>query len=162
MHVLRVALSVVVASSIVGAPHASRAAPPETVCTLSAAADGTCDASSLPSRQDQSSATPATATAAPARRRDSLKNGAIIGGVIGFALGLVAAGISDCPGDDPSGSCPAARAGGVIVSTALWTGIGIGFDALVADRTAGIATPPTQRGRTRRFPRPSVAMTVRW
>ena len=159
MPVLRVALSVVVASAIVGVPQTSRADPSETACTLSAAVDGTCETPSLARFQDRPTApTPL----APSKRRDSLKNGAIIGGAIGFAIGLVAAGISDCPGDDPSGSCPASRAGALVVSTAVWTGIGIGLDALVADRTAAIATPPARRGRTRQLPRPSGAMTFRW
>ena len=82
--------------------------------------------------------------------------------VLLLGLGLVAAGISDCPGSDPGGSCPAARAGGLVVSTAVWTGIGIGVDALVADRTSAIAIPPARRGRTRQFPRPPLAVTVRW
>ena len=162
MPALRVALSVLVATAIVAAPRVSSADPPETACTLSAAADGACEATSLRRLQDPSPATPATPPASSGKRRDSLKNGAIIGGAIGFALGLVAAGISDCPGDDASGSCPAARVGGLVLSTAVWAGIGIGFDALVADRTAAIATPPTRRGRSRQLPRPAVAMTVRW
>src|SRR5688572_25719736 len=123
MPALRVALSVLVVTAIAGAPGASSADAGETACTLSAAVDGTCEAAALARLQDPSPAPPATTPAAPGKRRDSLKNGAIIGGAIGFALGLVAAGIADCPGDDASGSCPAARVGGLLVSTAVWAGI---------------------------------------
>ena len=131
-------------------------------CSLREAAEGTCDEAVTARLQDPAPAAPATPP--PTKRRDSLKNGAIIGGAIGLAIGLVAAGISDCPGDDPGGSCPAARAGGVVVSTAVWAGIGIGLDALVTDRTHAIAPSASHtRNRSRTLPpRPSLAMRVRW
>ena len=157
-----------VAAGLMCPPHAS--AEPATACSLralvdssavarSAKVDGTCDQADLARWQDPAATAPATPP--PAKRRDSLKNGAIIGGVIGFALGLVASGIADCPGDDPSGSCPAARVGGVVVSTAFWAGIGIGLDALVTDRTNAVAPPP-RPARGRALPPPSLRMTLRW
>src|SRR5687767_14202605 len=47
------------------------------------------------------------------RRGDSLKNGALIGLGIGTGMGLLAAGISDCP-ENPSGSCPGFRVAGAL------------------------------------------------
>ena len=141
-------------------PTQASAASAIAPCSLRAAVEGTCDDAGLARLQEPA---PAPATAAPAKKRDSLRNGAIIGGAIGLAIGIVASGIADCPGDDPSGSCPAARVGGVVVSTALWAGVGIGLDALVTDRTNAVASPARPaRGRMRPLPPPSLRMTLRW
>src|SRR5262245_34348864 len=53
------------------------------------------------------------------QKRDSLKNGALIGAVVGLAMGFVTAGISDCPGDEPGGSCGAFRAVAVVTSVGM-------------------------------------------
>ena len=153
-----------VVTAIVSTLRVGAAEPPPPACSLKAAASGTCGAASLDRWQDSAAPAPASAPTAPARRRDSLKNGAIIGGAIGFALGLIGSSIADCPGDDPSGSCPAARVGGVVLSTAIWSGIGVGVDALVADRTMALSPLATPgRARTRALPpRPSLAMRLRW
>ena len=124
------------AAGLVGAPRVA-AEPATAVCSLRAAVEGTCDEAALARLQEPVS--PAPASPPTTKRRDSLKNGAIIGGAIGLALGLIGSGIADCPGDDPSGSCPGARVGGVVLSTAIWAGIGVGVDALVANRTSDCA-----------------------
>ena len=69
MPALRVALSVLVATAIVAAPRVSSADPPEAACTLSAAADGAGEATSLRRLQDPS---PATPPASSGKRRASL------------------------------------------------------------------------------------------
>jgi hypothetical protein len=89
-------------------------------------------------------------------RGDSLRNGALIGGVMGVGMGLIAAGISDCPGDDPGGSCPGFRAAALLGSTGVYAGIGAGVDALVVGRTTLYEVPtapprsaaPSYRGGT--------------
>lgn len=156
----RFAIAFAVATGLLGTSRVT-AEPAAYACSLRAAFEGTCVAAAT--ARLQAPAPPATATP-PAKRRDSLKNGAIIGGSIGLALGLLASGISDCPGDNPSGSCPAARVGGVVVSTAVWAGIGIGLDALVTDRTHAVGPPASRlRNRLRTLPpRPSLAMRLRW
>jgi hypothetical protein len=75
------------------------------------------------------------------KRGDSLRNGAIIGALVGVGLGVLVAGMSDCPGDDPGGSCPAARAVGFLVSTGVYAAIGTGIDALVVGRTTLYKAP---------------------
>lgn len=67
------------------------------------------------------------------RKGDSLKNGAIIGAVIGLGGGLLSAGLADCPGS--SSSCPGAKIVGVALSSAIYAAIGIGIDAAVSGRT---------------------------
>lgn len=162
MAIKQIVIAGAVAAVLAGASRVT-AQPSTGGCSLRAAADGSCGHAAMARLQDAAAASPPS-TQAPAKRRDSLKNGAIIGGAIGLGLGLVAAGISDCPGDDPSGSCPAARAGGVVLSTAFWAGIGIGLDALVTERTHALSPPasPT-RNRPRTLPpRPPLAMRLRW
>jgi hypothetical protein len=156
----RIICTAVVGAGLVCPPHASGAGPTAD-CSLRAAAQGACGERDLARLQDPATTTPAAPP--PTKRRDSLENGAIIGGAIGLALGLVASGIADCPGDDPSGSCPGARVGGVVISTAFWAGVGIGLDALVTDRTHAVAPPPRPaRVRTPALPPPSLRMTLRW
>jgi len=69
------------------------------------------------------------------QKRDSLRNGTLIGLAVGAAMGLLAAGISDCPGEDPGGSCAGVRATTVAVSMGVYTGLGAGIDALIRGRT---------------------------
>jgi hypothetical protein len=152
-------------TTVVSARPVIAAEVPDGSCALRAAAEGTCGEVRAARGQDPAPPPAAPAAPPPPRRRDSIRNGAIIGGVIGLAFGLLGSSIADCPGENPGGSCPGTRVGGVIVSTALWTGIGAGVDAMVTDRTTGAGLPGrgAPRGRMRALPpRPSVAMTVRW
>lgn len=98
------------------------------------------------------------------RRGDALRNGALIGAVVGAAMGVLAAGISDCPGSDPGGSCPATRATAVLVSTGVYAAIGTGIDALVVGRTTvyQAPTPPPSSARAPQGRRVAVTLSVRW
>jgi hypothetical protein len=102
------------------------------------------------------------------KRGDSLRNGALIGAIAGAAMGLLAGGISDCPGNDPGGSCPGTRAAIAFVSTAVYAGIGSGIDALIPGRTTLYSAPPrapSTGGRpTARLSggRATVSLTLRW
>ncbi len=74
--------------------------------------------------------------------RDSLRNGTVIGAIVGIAMGLVAAGISDCPGVNPGRSCAGFRAGTMALSVGTYTGLGAGIDALIRGRSTLYAAPP--------------------
>ena len=88
------------------------------------------------------------------RRGDSLKNGAIAGAVVGVAMGLLAGGISDCRTDSGYGSCGAGqRIGFAVGSTAIYTAIGVGIDALIQGRTVIYQAPPRSGG---------VSFSLRW
>ena len=68
------------------------------------------------------------------RRGDSLKNGMIIGAVVGLLGPLIA----DCPGTarvGRQGGCAGARVGYALGGMAIWAGIGAGIDALIPGRT---------------------------
>ena len=83
------------------------------------------------------------------KRGDPLRNGAIIGAVVGVAMGIITAGISDCPrGDHPGGGCPGSRAALFLVSTGIYSAIGTGIDALIpgADDAGRGAESPTGGG----------------
>lgn len=98
------------------------------------------------------------------KRGDSLRNGALIGAVVGAAMGLIFAGISDCPGNDPGGSCPGTRAAAFLLSTGVYAGIGTGIDALVVGRTT-LYEAPTAPSRSERTPyrgRAAINLSVRW
>jgi hypothetical protein len=75
------------------------------------------------------------------RRGDSLRNGAIAGAIVGAALGVLSAGISDCPGDESGDGCPGFRALAVPVSAALYAAVGTGIDALIPGRTTVYVAP---------------------
>ena len=103
------------------------------------------------------------------KRGDSLRNGAIIGAVVGVALGILTAGIADCPGDRTSDGCPGSRAALLLVSTGFYSAVGTGIDALIPGRTTlyeapkappaadrGGSTPPAFRGRA------ALNLRVRW
>jgi hypothetical protein len=98
------------------------------------------------------------------KRGDSLRNGARIGAIVGAAMGLIAAGISDCPGNDPGGSCPGTRAAGVLLSTGAYAAIGTGIDALVVGRTTLYEAPAASPRSARMPPRGRAAfnMVLRW
>ena len=97
------------------------------------------------------------------KRGDSKRNGAIIGGVIGAAIGALGMGMADCPGDG-GGRCPGFRTAGVLISTGFYAAIGAGIDALVVGRTTWYEAPAASR-RSARTPtrgRAAVSMTLRW
>jgi hypothetical protein len=103
------------------------------------------------------------------KRGDSLRNGAIIGAVVGVAMGIITAGISDCPGDRAGGGCPGSRAALFLVSTGVYSAIGTGIDALIPGRTtlykAPKAPPTAERGGAAPVPlRRGAALhvSVRW
>lgn len=103
------------------------------------------------------------------KRGDSLRNGALIGTVGGVVMGLLSAGLSDCPSDDPSGSCPGVRAALVLFSAGVYAAIGTAIDALRVGRTtlynapvvprssAGVESAPPPYGR-----RAALHLSVRW
>lgn len=67
------------------------------------------------------------------RRGDSLKNGALIGA----AVGVFTAFLSDCPrtGNSAGNGCAGARVAYLLGGSAIWAGIGAGIDALIPGRT---------------------------
>jgi hypothetical protein len=95
------------------------------------------------------------------KRGDSLRNGAIIGAVVGVAMGILTAGISDCPGDNPGGGCPGSRAALFLVSTGVYSAIGVGIDALIPGRTTLYEAPKAPSSANRRRSA-AVNLSVRW
>lgn len=98
------------------------------------------------------------------KRGDSLRNGALIGAIVGAGMGILAGGISDCPGTDPGGRCPGVRAAVFLFSTGVYTAIGTGIDALVVGRTT-LYEAPAGPPRARQAPSPrraTVNVNVRW
>src|SRR5262245_54333490 len=95
------------------------------------------------------------------RRGDSLKNGAWIGAALGVLFGSIAAGISDCPGDDPGGNCAGFRIGTFAGALGIYTAIGVGVDALIPGRTrifdAGRSTAAMSN-----LSGPQLAFRIRW
>jgi len=84
------------------------------------------------------------------RQGDSLKNGAIIGALIGAPLGVI-------------GSLFAGNIGPFLAATGGWMGIGIGLDALHQGRTpvySGVTTSTTPQASEGRGP--SVRFSVLW
>lgn len=81
------------------------------------------------------------------KRGDSLRNGALIGGALGLGLGILTGGISDCPGANASGPCPAFRAALVPVAALTYAALGAGVDALVQGRTTIYAAPTDRSAR---------------
>lgn len=91
------------------------------------------------------------------RRGDSLRNGVIAGAVFGAVMGVMSAGISDCPG---RGGCAGFRAAMVPLSTAFYAAIGTGIDAMIQGRTVIYQAPtlriaPAKDGA-------SIGLTLRW
>ena len=83
------------------------------------------------------------------RQGDSLKNGAIIGALIGAPVGVI-------------GSLFAGNIGPFLASTGGWMGIGIGLDAAHQGRTrvsSGLTKTTAQSSEGRRT---SVQFTIRW
>ncbi len=102
------------------------------------------------------------ANVARIQKRDSLKNGALIGAVVGLAMGFVTAGISDCPGYEPGGSCSGFRAVTFATSVGMYAAMGTGIDALVRGRSTIYAAPSVARTRSLQFdsPDPRAALKV--
>src|SRR5688572_22240697 len=75
------------------------------------------------------------------KRGDSLRNGALIGAVVGVAIGAFVAGIADCPGARAGGGCPGNRAAAFLISTGTYAAIGTGIDALIPGRTTLYEAP---------------------
>ena len=99
------------------------------------------------------------------QKRDSLKNGTIIGAAVGVAMGLVAAGVSDCPGTHPAGACPASRAAIVVVSAGTYAALGAGVDAVIRGRTTLYEAPPQSPTRSALGPATAgavLAVAVSW
>ena len=96
----------------------------------------------------------------------ALKNGALIGAVVGLAMGFVTAGISDCPGYEPGGSCGGFRAATFITSVGMYAAMGTGIDALVRGRSTIYAAPPVARTRASQFdalePRAALKVGFSW
>jgi hypothetical protein len=95
------------------------------------------------------------------RRGDSLRNGALIGAAVGVAMGLLAAGMSDCPGTDPGGGCAGTRAAALVLSTGIYAAVGAGIDALVVGRTT-VYEAPTASARRPRGGRVAINMGLQW
>ena len=94
------------------------------------------------------------------QKRDSLKNGTLIGAAVGVAMGLVAAGITDCPGEDPGGACGGYRVVTFATSVGVYTAMGTGIDALIHGRST-IYTSQTSSTQRSRAARPSPRMALR-
>lgn len=80
------------------------------------------------------------------RQGDSLKNGAIIGAVFGGVMGIFTGGLSDCP--SARSECPGSRVALALVSTGVWSAIGVGIDALIPGRTLLWKPSSSQSGGT--------------
>jgi hypothetical protein len=93
------------------------------------------------------------------KRGDSLKNGAWIGAALGVLFGSITARISDCPGDDPGGSCTGFRIGTFAGALGIYTAIGVGVDALIVGRTRIF---DASAAATRSLSGPQLAWRVTW
>jgi hypothetical protein len=79
------------------------------------------------------------------KRGDSLRNGALIGAIVGVAIGAFVAGIADCPGTRAGDGCPGNRAAAFVISTGTYAAIGTGIDALIRGRTTLYEAPASPR-----------------
>lgn len=89
-------------------------------------------------------------------RRDSLKNGAITGALIGLAMGVVSSGLTDCPTGNTD-SCRSFALAIIPLSTAVYTGVGVAIDAAIPGRTT-IYEADSERTRIGRLRRPGGAL----
>lgn len=79
-------------------------------------------------------------------RGDSLRNGAILGAVVGAAASLLTAGFADCPGDDPGRGCTGTRVAFGLIGTGVYTALGVAIDAAWVGRTTLYEAPPRTAG----------------
>lgn len=94
------------------------------------------------------------------KRGDSLRNGIIIGALVGTAFAMLGAKLSDCPGSDPGGPCTGFRVATVLMTTA----IGAGIDKMRVGRTTLYESRSATRGgnwalRGRQF---GINLAVKW
>jgi hypothetical protein len=104
-----------------------------------------------------------------ARRGDSLKNGAIIGAVIGVGMGLLSAGIADCVDDQGHvGGCGSGRTIAIVaMASGVYASIGTAIDALNVGRTTIYESPNVKPGTSQgNPPGPAAAygltLRIRW
>jgi hypothetical protein len=76
-----------------------------------------------------------------ATRRDSLKNGLIIGGAIAGAMAILGTKLADCP--DARDTCPGAKALGIAGTVAAGAALGGAIDLLIDVRPAPAPFTPT-------------------
>lgn len=67
----------------------------------------------------------------PTAKRDSIKNGLLVGAAVGAVLSVLSSRMADCP-DSAEGSCPGTKALMIAFTTAAGAGIGAGIDLLFA------------------------------
>lgn len=99
------------------------------------------------------------------KRGDSLKNGAIIGSVVGLGMGILSGGFADCrTSNGHYGSCGAgARIAMAALSTGIYGSIGVGIDALIQGRTTLYQRPTMSTASLAPVPGGAgLRFTVRW
>ncbi len=113
-------------------------------------------AEGLESNGQAAAPAPSPTRKSPAAKRDSIKNGLLIGAAVGAVLSGFGTQIADCPGHG-GGSCPGFRALGIAVTVATGAAIGAGIDLL-------FAVDPGPGGATRTGVRRGilVAGRIRW
>lgn len=96
--------------------------------------------------------------------RDSLKNGAWTGAVVGMVLSALTAGVANCPSQDRSGACGPARATLFVFGVGVYTAIGTAIDAAVRGRATLYEAPagPPQARRSVSGPRPLFTVKASW
>jgi hypothetical protein len=95
------------------------------------------------------------------RRGDSLKNGAIVGAIFGGLVGILASGLAECRNGNGYGACGGpTRVAMFVGTTAFYTTVGVGIDALIQGRTVVFQAPP--RTATRRIGGQSIGFSVSW
>lgn len=97
------------------------------------------------------------------RRGDSLRNGTLIGATLGAILGVLGAGMSDCPQSSDDAGCPGLRVAMFLTNVAVWTSCGTAIDAAIQGRTR-IYPAASPSGAARRTTRslPALGLTLRW
>ena len=94
------------------------------------------------------------------KRGDSLRNGALIGSAIGFGLGFLVGGLSDCyAASEYCGAGP--RTAFVLTSTAVYGLLGAGIDALIQGRTT-LYRGPSAIAVSHPPGRVAANVTIRW
>lgn len=73
----------------------------------------------------------------PRTKRDSIKNGLLIGAAVGSVLSVFGTKMADCP--PPSERCPGTKALGIAITVATGAAMGAGIDFLVDVKSPGLA-----------------------